>query len=68
VPLALWQPGDLIRDTFTLDVDVADLPLGSYAVRVGVYDPATGERLTATSNGRPVPDDAFEIGRIDKER
>lgn len=66
VPVALWQPGDTITDTFVLDGDVASLPLGSYRVRVGAYDPATGERLPATANGRPVPDAAFEIGRIDK--
>ncbi len=64
VPVGLWQSGDAISDRFVLPVDVAALPLGTTSFRVGVYDPQTGERLTATANGQPVPDDAYTIGRI----
>lgn len=67
VPVGLWTPGDVIRDSAVLEVNVADLRVGSYRISVGLYDPITGERLPATVNGRPVPGGAVEIGRIDKE-
>jgi hypothetical protein len=66
-PVALWRPGDVLTDRAVLPLDVAALPPGTTSVRVGVYDPLTGERLPAMVDGRPVPDGAVEIGRIDKE-
>jgi hypothetical protein len=67
VPVGLWRSGDVLADRAVLPLEVAALPAGSYVIRVGLYDLATGERLPATAAGRPVADDAFEIGRIDRK-
>ncbi|MEZ4518688.1 MAG: hypothetical protein R3C44_18340 [Chloroflexota bacterium] len=67
VPPFLVAAGDMLVDRFVLPVEVSTLPPGRYPVRVGLYDPATGDRLVATSNKNPVPDDAFESGWIDRE-
>ena len=67
VPISLWQPGDQLSDSYELAVDRTSLPVGSYSVRVGVYDPQTSLRLPATANGRSVTDDAVEIGRVELE-
>ncbi|NJN99707.1 MAG: hypothetical protein HC875_39205, partial [Anaerolineales bacterium] len=36
-------------------------PRGEYRLLVGMYDPATGQRLPATVNGQPQPDNAIEL-------
>jgi hypothetical protein len=41
-PMAFWEAGEQIIDVRTLE-----LPSNATALRVGLYDPATGERLTA---------------------
>lgn len=41
-PMTFWEAGEQIIDTRTLEV-----PPKTTALRVGLYDPATGERLTA---------------------
>lgn len=43
-PTTRWQPGEVITDPYTLMLP-ADLPPGTYQVRVGLYDPTTGQRL-----------------------
>lgn len=45
-PTTRWQPGDIIKDVYTLPFP-PDLPAGEYALRVGLYLRETGERLTA---------------------
>ncbi len=54
-PTRLWQRGDIIRDTRPLP------PGPATHARVGLYDPATGERLPATQGDRPLPDNAYPI-------
>ncbi|RME49282.1 MAG: hypothetical protein D6796_05140, partial [Caldilineae bacterium] len=44
-PTTLWQPGQTIRETSTLD-----LPPGVYHLRVGMYRLETGERLWVPSD------------------
>ncbi|MFV9507204.1 MAG: DUF2079 domain-containing protein [Oscillochloridaceae bacterium umkhey_bin13] len=39
VPTTDWQAGELIRETFVIELP-ADLPAGSYPWRVGWYDPS----------------------------
>ena len=48
----VWPPGTLLRDVFTLDL--AGVPPGTYTVRVGMYDPISGERvrMVDTATGR----------------
>ena len=54
-PTSLWQPGDRIIDIHTLPAPDA----GEIArVAVGLYDPATGERLPASQASAPLPNHA----------
>ena len=53
-PTAIWRAGDVIRD-------VRPLPGGATRALVGLYDPATGQRLPATQAGQPLPDNAYTI-------
>ena len=39
-----WESGTLIRDIARIAVPV-DAPTGEYSVTIGLYDPATGERI-----------------------
>ncbi|MBE2223182.1 MAG: hypothetical protein IAF02_16690 [Anaerolineae bacterium] len=59
LPLANWQPGDLILDERRLPLP----PAGSdWRISLGVYNWVTGARLTAVDNQeRPLPDNAFVI-------
>lgn len=60
-PLPQWQAGDLIRDPHHVQLP-PDLPAGDYRLVAGMYDPATGQRLT-TSGGH----DTLELGTITVE-
>ena len=44
-PMTRWEPGELMADEHLLPLS-ADTPPGTYQLWVGMYDPATGERLT----------------------
>jgi hypothetical protein len=43
-PTTLWVPGEVIVDEYAIVVQ-PDAPPGSYVVEVGLYDPATMQRL-----------------------
>lgn len=49
-PTTGWVAGEYIGDVHTLAVP-AGLPAGSYKLWVGLYDPLTGRRLTASGPG-----------------
>ena len=49
-PTTGWLPGEIIRDIHTLTV-APDAPPGRYALEVGMYDPASGERLCLPDGG-----------------
>lgn len=42
-PTTQWQPGEVVEDTIRLSLD--GVPSGQYQLRIGCYDPDTGERL-----------------------
>gem|GEM_PF-4399364 len=48
-PSSTWVPKQWTFDTVSLEIPT-DTPSGTYAVRLGVYDPATGQRLPVTEN------------------
>ena len=54
-PTTGWLPGEVVLDERVLYVP-ADAPPGEYVLRCGLYDLATGERLT-TADG----DDALHL-------
>jgi hypothetical protein len=56
-PTSTWTPGEVLSDTYRFNV-AADAPAGEYRLMVGVYLPASGERL-------PVQDgDAATLRRV----
>jgi hypothetical protein len=60
-PTSTWQAGEEIVDRYGLLLP-ADLPVGSYAIVVGLYDPVSGQRLPVSAG----PGDyAIEIGPIE---
>jgi 4-amino-4-deoxy-L-arabinose transferase-like glycosyltransferase len=47
----LWQTGERVMDEWMLVIP--DAPAGVYELRVGLYDPISGERLPVRINGKP---------------
>ena len=47
-PTSGWTPGELVEDRHALALPT-DLPAGDYTLVAGIYLPASGERLLATS-------------------
>jgi hypothetical protein len=47
-PTSTWQPGQLVRDNYGLEVP-ADLPPGQYRLITGLYLPASMERLAVST-------------------
>ena len=55
-PIPIWQTGTTILDEHALELP-ADLPGGDYTVAVGVYDPDSLQRWTATGpEGQAIPE------------
>jgi hypothetical protein len=50
-PTAGWAPGEFIVDRHTIPLPDAPSP-GAYTLAVGLYDPATGDRLSASADAR----------------
>jgi hypothetical protein len=48
-PPVFWPVGQTIRETLTVRLPDA-LPTGNYTVTLGLYDEATGERLSVPDN------------------
>jgi hypothetical protein len=47
-PFWIWQPGDVVRDQYSLNIP-ASIPAGRYELVVGVYNPATGQALPVSA-------------------
>ncbi len=54
-PTYIWQPGESLLDYWVLPIP-ADIPAGAASIRIGIYDPLSGERLPVTVDGEPVGD------------
>lgn len=62
-PTSLWRVGEQIVESRA--VDLSGVATGTYVVRAGWYDPATGVRLGAVRfDGEAWGDAAVELGRI----
>ncbi len=55
-----WQAGEYVEDTHTLLIP-PDAPPGPYALYVGLYDAASGERQPAFQDDRRLPDDRLNV-------
>ena len=60
-PTSLWLPGMTLDDVHTIALP-EDLAAGSYHLLVGLYDPATGERLRLPDGRDAVRLVGVEIG------
>jgi len=64
-PTTRWETGDYIRDEHPVALPI-DLARGRYVVAVGLYDPATGDRLPAyDGTGDRLTDDAASLAVLD---
>ncbi len=61
-PTGQWRAGDWLRDPYR--VDVSGLAVGTYSLRVGLYDPATGLRARLSEASQPLLDNALVIEGI----
>jgi hypothetical protein len=60
-PLRNWQPGQVITDTRPL-ASLLPETARLKTTTIGLYDPATGQRLPAAdASGQTLPDDSFMI-------
>jgi hypothetical protein len=59
-PTSAWLPSQLVEDRHVIQVDPT-VPLGSYWVLVGLYDPVTLDRLEALGPGGPLPEGAVTL-------
>jgi hypothetical protein len=60
LPVEVWQPGDVIREERVIALPQDAPP--HCAIRVGLYNRLSGERLPATTPaGAPLPGNAFTI-------
>ena len=63
-PTPSWMPGMTVVDTHTIQLP-PDLPAGSYEVRVGLYDPESGERLSVVGgDGEAYPEGSFPLSEF----
>jgi len=64
LPTSAWNPGELLRDEHVLIVD-AQAPAGDYRLAIGLYDPATLQRLPVfDAQGRSLGDAVFLTGEL----
>ncbi len=54
-PTTTWQPGETIQDNYGLPT-LPGTPPGEYQIEIGLYRPASGERLLADRAGKPLGD------------
>ncbi len=64
-PAAFWQPQDILMDAHTITLQ-NPLASGSYTLAAGLYNPISGERVTAVSNTAPLPDDLIVIAQLER--
>jgi hypothetical protein len=61
-PTTGWLPGEYLRDGHQITID-ADAPPGTYRLVAGMYDPASGQRLTTPAGqDQIVLDEKLPIG------
>jgi uncharacterized membrane protein len=63
VPTTGWSAGEFVTDKYELTV-APDAGSGTYIVEVGMYDPASGQRLAVTDGAGDASGDRIVIGSI----
>jgi hypothetical protein len=62
-PTSLWAPNEVIIDPHHLAL--GELPAGLYQIRLGLYEPASGERLAAFQGDQPLPDNRLILDTLE---
>ncbi len=65
-PTSTWQPGQIIEDHYQLTLPVEarfGVPVGVYEIEVGLYSPATGDRLNVG-----LSDAGIVLGKVKVQR
>lgn len=57
-PTRLWQTDEIIKDEWSLQIPLS-APSGSYELRVGMFEPISGERLEIRKDGKLIGDSVF---------
>lgn len=63
-PTSSWLPGEVVADSHLVPIEPG-VETGVSAVGVGLYLPATGERLPVYVDGQPQPEDVLIITRVE---
>jgi hypothetical protein len=66
-PTSGWEVGEAIEDRLGVLLP-NELPGGDYRIVVGLYDPATGDRLPVMVEAAVSPDAFYEIGSVSVAR
>jgi 4-amino-4-deoxy-L-arabinose transferase-like glycosyltransferase len=66
-PMQFWRKGDAITQIHLLKIPVDALP-GKYELRLGLYNPVTGQRILQTGSYRGPADDYIVLGAIEVTR
>ena len=66
LPTTAWMPGEYVQDEVVLDLPV-DLPPGMYTLRAGLYDEATGARLSFFATDGALLGDSLPLAEIKHE-
>ncbi|HLF26051.1 MAG TPA: glycosyltransferase family 39 protein [Anaerolineae bacterium] len=67
-PTRFWRAGDRIVQVHTSNI-AADTPPGRYEIRLGLYDPVSGQRVQQTDRSRiDPPSDYVAVGTIEVTR
>lgn len=61
-PTSVWDAGEIVADTYTLDT--TGLPLANYQIGVGMYDLRTMARLPVYVDGRPVTENRVLLPKV----
>ncbi len=62
-PTSIWAPGEIVRDAFDIVIP-EDMPVGTYELRVGMYDLATMERLEVREGPPGVMDNSILLAEV----
>lgn len=62
-PTSFWWPGEIVEDEATVSLEA--VPPGKYGIAIGIYDPASGERLPVVDGaGNELPDGRLILEEI----
>ena len=62
-PASTWSVGQVMSDTYDLTIK-PDAPAGAYEVEIGVYDPATFERLRVIAEDGRITDNYILLSKV----